>query len=637
MCGIAGIFHYGNDRKVEPGILTGMCNVLKHRGPDANGTYINETSDLGFSHTRLSIIDLASGDQPMFDHDNELCIIFNGEIYNFPELKEELKKKGYRFKTNSDTEVILNLYREYGAECFEKMNGIFSLAIYDIKRKNLILARDHFGVKPLYYLDLNGSFIFASEIKAILQFKEYNTEIDIDSLSSFLTFRYSPSPLTLFKGIRKLLPSHFITIEKNKEIGIKNYRHYKPVTDFSISEKGAVEKYQYLLENAVKKQMISDVPVGLFLSGGIDSAVIGYLMQKYSSYKIKSFSIGFEGKGDYNELKDARDSAGFLKTDHHEMVISQDDYFDYYLRSFYDVEEPVSETTIPALYHVAKLASGNLKVVLAGQGADEPLAGYPRYVGESYINKYSSLIRLLPKAAINNLLPRNERIKRALNVSSFKSDRERFLAIYTIFTQETKQKLFRKEFYRDSFYGDKAIVGNWYESSCSLPDPLSKLLYIDTRMSLSDDLLLFGDKVCMANSLEMRVPFLDVELVNFLETLPPEFKLKGRTGKYIHKKALTKWLPEKIINRKKRGFSTPMDEWLQNDLADKLKKLINREDSACRIYFNLNFINRMIDLHKSRKENYMRHLFILMSFEIWHRNFFETGGKPAPEGNISLL
>lgn len=623
MCGICGIFNLESRYIADSDVLLkNMCAAIAHRGPDEDGIYLDDHNGVGLGHRRLSIIDLSGGKQPMSNLDGTIWIVFNGEIYNFPELKKELELKGYRFRTKSDTEVIISVYEEYGEEGFNRLNGIFAFALYDKRKKSLILARDHFGVKPLYYAFLNRSLVFGSEIKAIIEFPAYKKELDYAACNSFFTFRYNPSPQTLFKNIKKLYPGYYLKVQEGRSIEPEPYWKYMPVINKRISENEAIEEYQRLLEQAVKRQMLSDVPVGLFLSGGVDSAVIGYLMQKYSGGKIKSFSIGFPGIGNFNELADAKITAEFIGSEHYETELSEKAYLDFFFKSFYSTEEPIATTTISALYYVAKLARQHLKVVLAGQGADEPLAGYPRYVGEKYLSEFPLFFLVLPLQVLSGLLPRNEQLKRAIYANRFPLGVDRFLAIYTIFTPRQKDSLFNDEIKNHLSNCDKEMVERLYAQSTRLKGSLAKLMFIDTRMSLSDNLLLFNDKVTMANSLEMRVPFLDIDLVKFIESLPASLKLRGLQGKYIHKNAVLKWLPKEIAYRKKRSFETPMDKWLRSDLADTARQIINERNSSCRRYFSISYINKMIEQHQAGKENLHRHIFLLLSFEIWHRTFF---------------
>jgi asparagine synthase (glutamine-hydrolysing) len=558
----------------------------------------------------------------MTNASRDAWIVFNGEIYNFPQLRKELISKGRKFLTDSDTEVILEMYREYGDVGIARLNGIFAFAIYDSLSHAVTLARDQFGVKPLYYRIEDGILHFASEIKAILVDSSLPRELDFEALNSFLTFRYSPSPQTLFRSIRKLPPGYMLRVGLNGHFELRNYSHYVPKSNLEITEPEAVEEYQRLMEQAVRRQMLSDVPVGLFLSGGIDSAAIGYLMQQEAHKPIQTFTIGFEGKGDYNETADARTSARFLGTEHYELTISKKEYLDFFFRSFYYVEEPIAQTTISALYYVSRLAASHVKVVLAGQGADEPLAGYNRYIGEKYIAEFGSLLRMLPLEAIASVLPRNERVKRAAYASQFESEAERFLGIYTIFTPSQKKRLLLPDLFNGPNNVDLHLVKALYDQATGVGDSLAKILYIDTRMSLSDNLLLFGDKMTMANSLEMRVPFLDFEFIHFIESLPSSMKLKGRNRKYIHKKALTRWLPEEFIYRKKRGFLTPMDQWLQERFADTALKVLSQPNSLASMLFDMTYVNEIVNKHRLRKENFQIHIFALLSLELWYQTFF---------------
>ncbi len=622
MCGIAGVVDTSGN--LNESLLEKMSEVIRHRGPDDNGIYIDREKGVGFVHRRLSIIDLKSGHQPMYSYDDSCVITFNGEIYNYKNINAELLKEGLKFRTNSDTETILNVYLKYGIDGFNLLNGMFAFAIYDKKKNKVVLARDNFGVKPLYYSFTTNGLTFGSEIKAILQNKDYKRELDYSAFNSFLTYRYNPSPQTLFKNIFKLKPGEYLEYNLDGSCMLNFFDKSEPEIDNTIKEADAVEEYIRLLEKSVNRQLTSDVPVGLFLSGGIDSAVLGHFMKNEIKENYDSFTIGFTGEGSYNEINDANYSAEVIGSKNYTRTLSKEEYINFFQKSFYYLEEPVAEATVPAIYYLSQLASAHVKVVLAGQGADEPLAGYKRYYGESKISKYQTLLNLLPLNLLSEMLPRNERLKRASYASQFTNEIERFLAIYTIFTPEQKSKLLKDDVKNKMSDEDLDLLRPLYGRTEKLDNSLSKILFIDTRMKLSDDLLMFGDKMTMANSLEMRVPYLDKDLVNFLETLPSDLKLRGSKHKYIHKKAAEKWLPKEIINRKKRGFETPMDEWLQGSFADDAKIIFNDKNSASRNFFNLDYLNIMIDLHKSGKENYLRHIFALLSFEMWYKTFFEN-------------
>lgn len=622
MCGIAGVIDSSGN--LNETLLEKMSDVIKHRGPDDKGIFFDKEKGVGLVHRRLSIIDLQSGHQPMNSYDDNCVIIFNGEIYNYKELRDSLLKEGMKFRTNSDTETILNIYLQYGIEGFNLLNGMFAFVIYDKKNNKIILVRDSFGVKPLYYSFTNNGITFASEIKAILQNKNYKAELDYTAFNSFLTYRYNPSPQTMFKNIFKLNPGEYLEYNLDGKYKLDNFDKYEPKINYNIKENDAIGEYSRLLQKSVKRQLISDVPVGLFLSGGIDSAILGNFMKLDNGKKFDSFTIGFSGEGNYNEIDDANISSQIIGSKNFNRTLTKEEYLNFFQKSFFYLEEPVAEATVPALFYLSQLASKHIKVVLAGQGADEPLAGYRRYYGESKISKYQTLLNLLPLNMFSEMLPRNERLKRASYASQFTNEMERFLAIYTIFTPEQKSQLLNDNVKSKMTNEDLELLKPLYSRAENLDDSLSKILFIDTRMKLSDDLLMFGDKITMANSLEMRVPYLDKELVKFLETLPSNLKLRGNKHKYIHKKAAEKWLPQEIINRKKRGFETPMDEWLQGSFADDAKKIFNGENSASRNFFNLDFLNKIIYEHKSGKENYLRHIFALLSFEMWYKTFFEN-------------
>ncbi len=638
MCGIVGIVQYGNRDTVSFDVLHDMTKTLVHRGPDEEGYYISPDGRCGLGHRRLAIIDLNGGQQPMHSANGQMHIAFNGEIYNFKELRAELESRGRRFTSHSDTEVILQLFEEYGSKAFLRLNGIFAVAIYDERTQTLVVARDRFGVKPLYYADVDGCLMVASEIKAILASELVSREIDIAAIDTFLDYRFNPAPQTLFKNIRKVPAGHVLSIRTGGLVKVIPLPEEEVSTNLSINETDAREEYTRLLEAAIERQMVSDVPVGLLLSGGIDSALIGSIMTRSHS-DVQSYSIGFEGEGEFNELSDARESARILGTRHNEMTISREDYLHFFERSFYYLEEPVAMSTVPAMFYVSQLAARDLKVVLAGQGADEPMAGYPRYRGEKFISDYGWILNKLPVETIARILPRNEKVKRLLFAVKHNSDQDRFHAIHTIFQPELKKRLLKSEMHDMLRDQSKQFVERLYEYTGSLHDSLSKMLYIDTRLQLPDNLLLFNDKMSMANSLEMRVPFLDHELISFLESLPSTLKINGGVQKYLHKKAAEKLLPSAIVHRKKRGFATPIDTWLQRDLVKPMQRLFNERDSAVRQYFNMHTINQMILLHQTRRENYQRHLFALLSFELWHRNFFTEVRHPlqADSGVFALM
>ncbi len=616
MCGIAGT--------VNCSLNEADLSLIAHRGPDNRALAVMEHhgNRLFFGHTRLSIQDLSeAGNQPIFSLCNNYCMVFNGEIYNHYELRKKLKD--IPFRGHSDTETILYYIREFGIEAVKDFVGIFALAFFDRIRGKVYLVRDQFGVKPLYYYQHEERLIFGSELKIILSNADYRKEIDTEAMNTFLTFRYNPAPQTLFKGIRKLSPAHYLEYTvSGGQSSLNPYWTSKPAVNMRISETEAVEEYKRLLENAVKRQLLSDVPVGLLLSGGVDSAVLGSLMGKYSKDPIKSFTVGFTGEGDYNELADARETARHIGSDHHEVIIEKKEYLDFFYKSFYHTEEPIAEPTIPALYYVARLASQYVKVVISGQGADEPMAGYKRYLGEHFISRYNWFLPFIPADLISKIFPADGTLARGLYASRFQEELDRFIAIYTLFTPDLKRKLYSPDYTALTDANQRPLFSQIFMQTTGLNDSLSKLLYLDTRTMLPDNLLLFNDKLTMANSLENRVPYLDITLVSFLESLPVRYKLRGNKGKYVHRKAASEWLPDSIINRKKRGFLTPIDEWLKSDFAGLLADIIESQDSLSRTYLNTGFIRTMIQQHKEQKKDYQRQLFIILSLELWYKHFF---------------
>ncbi len=625
MCGICGIFDL-NNKEVDTNLLLKMTSIMKHRGPDGSGIFTE--SSVGLGHRRLSIIDIEGGSQPLTNKDNTIHLVFNGEIYNYIELQEELMKKGHRFKTKSDTEVILHGYEEWGIECVHNFNGIFAFALWDSRLKRLFLARDHLGVKPLYYTFLNNKFIFASEIKSILANSEYLREVDIASLDQLFTFRYVPSPNTLFKNIKKMPPGHYMIIDSDNH-RIERYWNYIPDINNEPNEKKLIKNYQELLEDAIKLQLRSDVPVGLFLSSGIDSSSILAIMRKSTNKPIYTFTIGFEDGEQTNETDDARMIAKMFDTDHTEMIVTPKDYEKYYENYLWDLEEPVGNETAAAFYFVSKIASEKVKVVLSGQGADEPWAGYHRHIGVKLSEIYSKLPFFLTEKIIKKTVqafPRNERLKRGVIALNEADMLTRFAKIYSFYSSEMKSKLFRdwmKEELSGSDHEAKEALRHLLAKVGHL-DPVSQMLYIDTRSNLPDDLLMVSDKTSMTNSIESRVPFLDYRLVEFIETIPSTLKLKGFKGKYLHKKALEKYLPKKMIYRKKKGFANPIDKWMRGKMGAFLNDCLLSERSAVNKYFNREYVMEILSLHESRKEDYMRHINMLVSFELWHQTFINN-------------
>lgn len=625
MCGICGVFNFRGEA-VDRDLVERMASAIAHRGPDGDGFHVN--GPIGLGHRRLSIIDLEGGAQPITNEDDSLYIIFNGEIYNFVELREELENCGHRFKTRSDTEVILHGYEEWGLDCVCRFNGIFAFALWDQNRKRLFLARDHLGVKPLYHTRAGNRMLFSSEIKALLVDADCPRAVNLPALGQLFTLRYVPSPNTLFEGIHKLPPGHRMVVD-SAGTRVERYWTSKPQIRTDIREGELVEQYQGLVEDAVRLQMRSDVPVGLFLSSGVDSGALLALMSKQSNGPVRTFTIGFEDGEKSNETRDARDMAARFGADHEEMIVSASDYQKYYDRYIWDLEEPVGNETAAAFYFVSLITSRKVKVALTGQGADEPWAGYHRYLGVKLSRIYSRLPRFFTDGVLRPMIEstsKNERLQRGVAALSERDVLSRLVKIYSFYSSAMKQRLFLpwvKEHISPNGLEARQALSRLHADVAHL-DPLTQILYMDTRSNLPDDLLMVGDKTAMANSLEARVPYLDHRLVEFIETLPPSLKLRGFTGKYLHKKALQKWLPSEVVYRKKKGFANPIDQWLRDRMRFYVNESLLSERSAVGRYFDREYIRQLVTQHESHRQNYLRHVYLLISFEMWHQRFMKA-------------
>jgi asparagine synthase (glutamine-hydrolysing) len=622
MCGISGIFDLSGN-PINQGLLDRMTSIIKHRGPDGCGRYIDREAGLG--HCRLSIIDVSGGGQPIGNEDGKLQTVFNGEIYNFIELRKELEAFGHTFKTKSDTEVIVHAYEQWGAECVNRFNGMFAFAIWDARKRELFLARDHLGIKPLYYVQIGSRLLFSSEIKALLQDPECPREIDLDALAELFTFRSVPSPKTLFKRIFKLPPGHFMLVTR-RGLAISRFWNWIPRLRANRREEELIEEYQSLLEDAVRLQLRSDVPLGLFLSSGVDSGVLLAIISQHATSPVQTFTIGFEEGEKTNEIDDAREMARTFGADHYSMTVTPEDYVHYFERYMMDLEEPVGHEAAPAFHFVSNITSKRVKVALTGQGADEPWAGYDRYKGV----KLSGIYSRLPRFVTNDLahlicrMPgQMERLKRGLVSLGEPDVLTRFTKIYSFFNADMKAQLYKgalKQQYDADPYGPRHALAR-LQSDVKGLDPLAQMLYIDTRANLPDDLLMVGDKTAMANSLEVRVPFLDYRLVEFIESLPSHLKLHGFTGKYLHKKACEKWLPKEVVHRKKKGFANPIENWFRVRMKSFVEDCLLGPDSSMGRYFDQDYIRRMLELDREGKEQYRRHTYLLVSLELWHRTF----------------
>lgn len=622
MCGITGIF----DRSGAPAdreLLTRMTEALAHRGPDGSGSFVHQEAALG--HRRLSIIDVEGGAQPMANADGSVQVVFNGEIYNFVELRKELIALGCAFRTRSDTEVIVHAYERWGERLVDRLNGMFAFAIYDVRSRRMLLARDHLGIKPLYYTAIGSQFLFASEIKALLRHPGLQREIDRDALAELFTFRYVPSPKSLIKGVHKLPPGHLMHVSR-EGVEVRRYWNQLPCPGDGRNVDALVEEYQALLEDTVRMQLRSDVPLGLFLSSGVDSGALLALMSRASGRPVEAFTIDFENGERTNESTDAAAIARRHGANHSCLTVTAADYAHYFERYMQDLEEPVGHEAAPAFYFLSKLAGERVKVALTGQGADEPWAGYGRYVGVRLSTLYSrlplALTQALATVAAHTPLP-VERVKRGVIALGERDVLTRFVKIYSFFTAEMKSELYREALQahlRQTAHAPADCIRRLQGEVAHL-DPLSQMLYIDTRTNLPDDLLMVGDKTSMANSIEVRVPFLDRRLVEFIERLPAGLKLRGTTGKFLHKKALLKWLPRSDVYRPKKGFANPIGRWLRTSMRPLVDDCLLSSGSMIASHFDQGAVRRIVEADRQGKEQYTRQVYLLLSLELWHRAF----------------
>ena len=605
MCGILGSLNINFNHE--------ELSLISHRGPDSNGIIDFECNKnkIKLAQTRLAIVDLTeAGNQPMVSACGNYAITFNGEIYNHLNLRNKLTE--INFKGHSDTETILYYLIKYGIDGIKDFNGIFAFCYLDLKKQKMLLVRDFFGVKPLYYSLEKNNLVFSSEIRPIIKLKK--DELDLDNLASLLRLRYIPSPNTLYKNINKLRPGHYAEINlQDKDI---NFREYAFISELpstkNIKYDSALLEYETKISEAVNRQLMSDVEVGILLSGGIDSAIVAALAQKHSSKKLKAFTIGFEGLYDEDEIANAKETADILGLDHYSAKMSFDDFLTIFKETIRIVEEPLATTSLIPMYFLSKLASEHVKVVLTGQGADEPLGGYQRYQGEIVSAKIPRTLIKWAGNLVNVLGIKNEKIIRASNSLGEKDDVKRFVKVYSIFNEAEIEKLLNiKE--KKSY---KAVNYYYQLLNCKKKKKsVERMMAIDTRMNLSDDLLIYTDKITMNFSLECRVPLLDTELINFIESLPSEFRVKRNKTKIIHKDFAKKILSEKIINRKKMGFQSPTDMWFKKYNSEIKKLLLNDNHPFARI-FNLKEVEFIINQHQ-KGYNKEKQIFLLMGIYYW--------------------
>jgi asparagine synthase (glutamine-hydrolysing) len=604
-----------------------MAAMIRHRGPDDEGYYVSGPVALGFR--RLSIIDLKSGHQPLSNEDGSIWIVFNGEIYNYQELRAFLLSKGHVFKTRTDTEVIVHLYEELGPGCLQKLRGMFAFAIWDANKRTMLLARDRVGIKPLYYCLKDSSLVFASEIKAILVDPSISGEIAPEVIDRFLTFLYVPGSDTLLKGIQKLEPGHYLLVENGRPV-IRQYWDLEFPDSFeSKSVEQAETELLNLLAETVKLHMIADVPVGILLSGGVDSTGVLSLAVQETEKKINTFTVGFSGKEVADERPYARLAAQKFGTQHYEMTITAEDFAAFLPKYVWHMEEPVCEPPAIALYYVSKLAREHVTVLLSGEGGDEAFAGYSNYRNLVWLERLKRGGPLLNRALAGGMSMASSLFDSSRLAKYVPLMKDRFPDYYYSRTSNphrtTGNGLGRA--YRDDFLGainrDHSVAPlRALQAHARGLDTLHAMLYIDTKSWLPDDLLIKADKMTMANSIELRVPLLDHRVLEFAASLPPHLKLRGRDTKYILKKALSAKIPSEIRNRKKAGFPVPYASWLRNELKDLVWDVLMDSKTIGRGYFKRDAIESLLKAN-SNGSDHSKEIFSLLSLELWQRAFLE--------------
>jgi asparagine synthase (glutamine-hydrolysing) len=623
MCGIAGIVRT-DQGPVDRDVVAAMGESLRHRGPDDHGVHV--ANGVGLAHRRLSIIDLsAAGHQPMANEDGSVWIVFNGEIYNFQELRQALRPH-HVLRSRTDTEVILHLYEDYGLRCIPMLRGMFAFAIWDAPARRLVLVRDRLGKKPLFYRADEQGLSFASELKALLA-AETLPDIDPVALHHYLTFQYVPAPLTIFKGIRKLLPGHLLVYEDGKATDSVYWSLQYNDKLTRASEDGYLEEFRSLLDESVRLRLISDVPLGAFLSGGVDSSTIVALMSRHLDQPVKTFSIGF-ADDTHNELPYAREIAQRFGTDHHEFVVEPSalDILPTLVRVY---DEPYADSSAIPTYYVSELSRRHVTVILNGDGGDELFAGYPRYALTA-LDRFTDR-RLSPRrrhqvmrllAALPDGVPGVGRVRSRLERGLAPFSRV-YLGRICYFHPFEKEWLYTPEFFASVRECDSyELLDRWF-TQAQARDLLDRLLEVDTRTYLPDDLLVKVDRATMAHALEARSPLLDHRLVEFAAALPVTLKIKDGEGKYLFKRAMRGVLPDGILNRPKRGFAVPIDRWFREDCREFVRDMLLAERAVGRGYFRPDRVRHMIEVHQQGQTNYGSRLFALLMLELWHREYVD--------------
>jgi len=630
MCGICGIFRK-DGKPADVDLIGRMCSVMLHRGPDDEGMYVN--GPVGIGMRRLKIIDLATGHQPIHNEDKTIWVVFNGEIYNYMDLVALLKDKGHQFYTKSDTEVLVHLYEEYGDDALGYLNGMYGFAIFDTRENRLFIARDRLGIKQIYYYEDEQLLVFGSEIKTVLAYPNISRDINFQALSDYFSLQYIPAPHTIFHAIKKLPPASLLTLDTAKDMAeTKRYWSLSYRTPY-IKGIDAIDSIDHALQKAVQYQMISDVPLGAYLSGGIDSSLLVAMMANVSRRPVETFSIIWDQGGQaFDERKYSRFIAEKYRTNHHEFLVKPEieEVMDDIIRAF---DEPFADDSAIPNYYIARETRKHVTVALSGLGGDEMSAGYERYLGLKLLRYYHLIpekvrIGIITKSIqhlpdYQSLGPWVERFKRFVRISNLPFA-ESYFSLSSKLDQDEKQSLFTPEALRKMGMGyDSTHYFKEYNDACDSENELNRMLFIDTNTYMVDQLLVLSDRMSMAHSLELRVPYLDHTLVEHFARIDPSMKLHGTIKKYLLKKVAEKYFPKSFIYRNKMGFSSPIVIWLRNDLKGFMLHLLNRKDLEKTGIINPDVVNKFVTEHLDKKHNHDMKLWSLMMFMIWHRIYVD--------------
>jgi asparagine synthase (glutamine-hydrolysing) len=641
MCGICGVFHSDPVQRVNRERLAAMNRQIVHRGPDDDGFFVD--GNAGLAMRRLSIIDIQTGHQPLSNEDGNIWIVFNGEIYNHGDLRRDLQARGHRYRTQSDTETIVHLYEEYGRDCVQHLRGMFAFAIWDRSKRSLFLARDRLGIKPLYYRHDGSTLLFGSEIKTILAYPGVKPEFNRSTLAEYLAFGYIAGEQSMYAGIRKLLPGHMLTVDETGQLETSSYWDLTVKSgDGSLSREHYVSSYREQLEACVASHLMSDVPLGVFLSGGLDSSAVAALTTKIRKEPIETFSVGY-GEEAFSELPYARTIAEHLRSKHHEVRLSREEFFQTLPRLIWHEDEPIVWPSSVALFFVARLARERVTVVLTGEGSDETLGGYARYPWTLLNSRMDSVYRALTPAVLRRLLrigilgsPISGAAKRKLEHTFLGRDGASWASFYfdnfySAFSAAEQQELLTPEARQTAGNAYVGSMNHWERSSGDL---LHRLLYTDIKTYLVE-LLMKQDQMSMAASIESRVPFLDHALVEFTASIPAKYSIKGIAGKCILKSSVADLLPEAIVGRKKMGFPTPWEYWLKGPQFEYLERLLLEPRSLQRGFFREQVLKRLLAEHRAGARDHGNRIWRLLNLELWLRVCVdgESGADLVPQGS----